>query len=861
MASETATAGDGGAGSGRWVVCKFGGTSVSSAETWGVIVKRVKDLRKDGKRVCLVLSAVSQTTNHLVALAAGLEAEAVAGGTLSPSKQFKTNAMKMRAIASNPSVATMAQQAETGMAPANIVEKELTWLCERHQKHCEELGVEFSCVEPYLEELKRLVNGIRLTGESTSSRLRARILGYGELMSSTIGVEFVRRAMEEEGEAEYTDIIDARDVLVTTARNSNGGDGAVEDPSNKYLNADVIPFCLDPETTGSTNAVPADLERGSRGSYASSGLDRRALLFADKRVVVTQGFIASTPEGQACVLGRGGSDTSGALFAAALAAEKLEIWTDVNGMFSSDPRQVKNARLIEELTYREAQELAAMGAKVLHPRCLGPASFGRIPVEIRNTMKPDSEHHTRILRSDLIPHSKESAVMAITKRSGQVLLTITSVDMWGEAGFLSRVFAPFQHLGISVDLIATSQYAVSMTLEDIPGGTRGQAFSALIRSLDRQGDVTVKEDCTVVSIVGRKLRALLHGMADAFKELEQYNLLLLSESTEDLNMSFVIGEDSKEAIDQLVSKLHYVLLERPNNLSPPGPRPVSAIELGAAAAGVPRDIQLHKRNSSGGSSTAVPAAGKTRAASFSSTQYWQLPAQAVASSRSTDLSLGSSAIWLEAEVARHQSLARPFSIIDLESVRRAAANLSVYPLSWSEQPAVLRTVLAENPGVTFMCRSAAQVMNLCSIVGTQIQVFLLSGAGEDVPSGVTLVSQAPVEEAIVKAQSVLGGARVVVANIIKEAAPMATIDVWFSTRVANQRVHVVSGLDAGIKRVQALQVDQEILDSILVFNDEEAEVSSEGLISTPGRIALVGVPSTPFDTQTRQPVAEFVRFA
>eukprot|EP00512_Aurantiochytrium_limacinum_P009515 CAMPEP_0171541756 /NCGR_PEP_ID=MMETSP0960-20121227/1955_1 /TAXON_ID=87120 /ORGANISM="Aurantiochytrium limacinum, Strain ATCCMYA-1381" /LENGTH=836 /DNA_ID=CAMNT_0012089155 /DNA_START=18 /DNA_END=2529 /DNA_ORIENTATION=+ len=826
-----------------WVVCKFGGTSVV------VIVDRVKNLRKEGKKVCLVLSAVSQTTNHLVALAQGLEAEAFTGGTLSPAGKFG-NGMKLRSIASSAAVASLSE----GVSAKDAVDNELRWLQERHQQHCDELDVDYACVKPYLDELERLVNGIRLTGEATSSRLRARILGYGELMSTIIGVEVVRRAMEELGEAEYTDIIDARDVLITTARASKADGNTVEDPANRFLNADVTPFCLDLDNSNAS-ASSDDLERESRSSFASSSMNRRAMLFMDKRVVVTQGFIASTPEGQPCVLGRGGSDTSGALFAAALAAEVLEIWTDVDGMFSSDPRQVPNASLIEELTYREAQELAAMGAKVLHPRCLGPAFWGKIPVEIHNTMKPDSAHHTRIMLPSLIPHSTESAVMAITKRTGQVLLTISTVDMWGEAGFLSRVFAPFQHLGISVDLIATSQYAVSMTLEDIPGGTNGQAFSSLIRSLERQGHVEVEKNCTVVSIVGRKLRTLLHGMADAFKELEQYKLLLLSESTEDLNMSFVLGQDPSNSIDDLVLKLHYVLLERPGNLSPPGPRAVSAAQLGQ----LPPARSLNEASDV----TASPSLRqKTRAASFSSSQFWQLPAQAVMSSRFNELSLHDPASWLESEIAKHQSNKQPYSIIDLASVRRVAGSLIVYPLSWSEQPAVLRSVYAENPNVTFMCRSVDQVMNLCSIVGTEIQVYLSSGLADSdsLPSGVVRVSQAPSEESVVKAQGALGGARVVVANLLDNTSPIATIDVWFSTRVGEQRVHVVSSLAKEIKRIQAVQVDQEIFDPLLVLNDDESAPAAEAMLEMPGRVALVGVPSTPFNTQTRQPLPEFVRF-
>lgn len=162
-----------------------------------------------------------------------------------------------------------------------------------------------------------------------------------------------------------------------------------------------------------------------------------------------------------------------------LGAERFEIWTDVHGMFTSDPRNIKAARHIKELSYREAQELAAMGAKVLNPRCLAPPAWAKIPVEIHNTMDPKNRQKcTRIVSPEML-EDFETTVMAIARRLGQVMVTISNVDMQGASGFLSKAFAPFESLGISVDLIATSQYAVSMTLDHIPGGVDGSVFEVI----------------------------------------------------------------------------------------------------------------------------------------------------------------------------------------------------------------------------------------------------------------------------------------------------------------------------------------------------------------------------------------------
>lgn len=131
-----------------------------------------------------------------------------------------------------------------------------------------------------------------------------------------------------------------------------------------------------------------------------------------------------------------------------LDALRYEIWTDVHGMFTSDPRTVVKARHIRELSYREAQELAAMGAKVLHPRCLGPTSWGDIPVEIHNTFDPKNMSQcTRIVAPDML-QDRDTTVMAIARRLGQVLITLSTLDMHGTSGFLSRAFQPFEQLGM-----------------------------------------------------------------------------------------------------------------------------------------------------------------------------------------------------------------------------------------------------------------------------------------------------------------------------------------------------------------------------------------------------------------------------
>ncbi|MCO4770950.1 MAG: bifunctional aspartate kinase/diaminopimelate decarboxylase [Deltaproteobacteria bacterium] len=392
----------------------------------------------------------------------------------------------------------------------------LEWIEQRHEELATGIGLDREAMKPVrtlLTDLGRLLRGIRLTQEA-SPRLRARVLSFGELASTWLGAA----ALAHYGVP--TQRLDARDLL--TARRLTQ-----QDPVSRYLSAVVEP-----------EVRPARVEP----------------VVGDSQVVITQGFIARDMDGDTVLLGRGGSDTSGSLFAALLNAARLEIWTDVHGCFTTDPRQHPGARLIKRMGYAEARELAAMGAKVLHPRSVGPAAFAGIPIHIRNTGDPHAEG-TIIEAVD----AGEPALLAVVKRDGVVLLTISTLEMWGAPGFLARVFAPFEELAISVDLVATSQAAVSVTLDGIPGGVDGSAFAALVERLRTLGTVDVQSPCSVVSIVGRRIRAALHELAPAFAAFREQTVHLVSESSEDMNLSFVV--DPSDA-DALVARLHGLLVPR-----------------------------------------------------------------------------------------------------------------------------------------------------------------------------------------------------------------------------------------------------------------------------------------------------------
>jgi aspartate kinase len=495
-----------------WVVLKYGGTSVSTSDTWKAIYQRIEEiLTKEQANVWVTVSAVSQVTNKLIQ-------------SLQPDEEGR---------------------------------KAFEWVLERHlqlQKDLQLTNDEFEPVLNLLKDLGRILEGVQLTGEVTP-RLRARVLALGELCSSLAGRAFLAREFKNNINVQVCRV-DARKLLVATSR-------PIEHDETRFLEADVMPRTAPQEAL-------EEMKKELGNNFSET----------KKNVVITQGFIASTivsGVSHTCLLGRGGSDTSGALFAAFLGAKRCEIWTDVYGLFTCDPRLVPEARLIREMSYREAQELAAMGAKVLHPRCLGPAQWANVPVEVRNTMDPEGSNRGILTRVCSNPDEGAAAgkprVVAVTKRTDQILLTVQNFDMWGTSGFLSKVFSPFGQMGIGVDLIATSEYSVSMTLDNVPGGFRGQVLARLVaelKALVPRGSVTVEERCVIVSIVGRRLRHALPNLAKAFRCMQGYDVRMVTESAEDLNLSFVVADPNAVPgyIDALVARLHRALFNTSTEQTP-----------------------------------------------------------------------------------------------------------------------------------------------------------------------------------------------------------------------------------------------------------------------------------------------------
>ena len=382
----------------------------------------------------------------------------------------------------------------------------------RHTKLARDMAVPIELIEGELAELERIASGVALLGEFTP-RLRARVMASGELMITRLGAAWLSRQ----------------------------GLGAEWHDAREFLQSTIGP-----------NDARHYLAASCRHDRDASVNERLG-----DAVVLTQGFIARDVEGRTVLLGRGGSDTSGAYLAAIVGAARLEIWTDVPGMYTADPRVVPHARLLRRLTYAEAQELAAMGAKVLHPRCIGPVAASGIPLWIRATPAPDSEGTV------LSPEASPSpGVRALAARAGILLLSIETLGMWQEAGFLARVFSALERHGLSVDHVATGESNVTVSLDTLANALDPRVLDAATAELRLFAEVKVIGPCAAVSLVGCQVRSVLHELGPALEAFAEMPIHLVSQAANDLAITFIV--DVVHA-DRLLLSLHQRLLDNINS--------------------------------------------------------------------------------------------------------------------------------------------------------------------------------------------------------------------------------------------------------------------------------------------------------
>ncbi len=262
-------------------------------------------------------------------------------------------------------------------------------------------------------------------------------------------------------------------------------------------------------------------------------------------VVVTQGFIGSAPDGRPTTLGRGGSDYTAALLGAALDAARVEIWTDVSGLMSADPRIVPGARTLAAASYEEAAELATFGAKVLHPATQLPLVQKGIPFRILNSREP--EHPGTLIAPEArLERLGNSPIRSISYKKGITTLSIRAPRMLGTFGFLRKLFAVFERHEVVVDVVATSEVSVSLTIED------PDRVSTIRPELEALGELQVEEGRAIVAVVGIGLRDTPGIAARVFRATEPANVEIISQGASAINITFVVREsDGPDIIRRL----------------------------------------------------------------------------------------------------------------------------------------------------------------------------------------------------------------------------------------------------------------------------------------------------------------------
>jgi aspartate kinase len=386
--------------------------------------------------------------------------------------------------------------------PATEKQSVLSQIEEKHRNICSELD-QPEAVAPYLEEIFR---ELRLLSENdiVGPKQKDAILACGERLSSRLFTAFLN---ERVNNAQW---FDARKVIRT---NTDFG-SAEPDISAISENASV---------------------------------ELRSLV--GKSRVVSQGFIGADAEGQTTTLGRGGSDYSAALFAEALNADVLEIWTDVTAIYTTDPRIEPDAKPITELSFDEAAELSVFGAKVLHPATLKPAIRKSIKVYVGSSFNPE-QPGTWIVKKT----KDQPVIRAISLRRNQTLLTVHSLDMLHRHGFLAKLFQVLSNHQISVDLVTTSEVSVSLTLDtDVQSSDKNRLSDEVIRELQAFCDVQIEENLALVALVGNDLHATAGLSGPVFGSLEDVNIRLICHGASSHNLCFLV--DSKHA-EHTIQKIH-----------------------------------------------------------------------------------------------------------------------------------------------------------------------------------------------------------------------------------------------------------------------------------------------------------------
>lgn len=374
-----------------------------------------------------------------------------------------------------------------------------------HEDTARELGIDIQTVQLLLDELKQLLTGISMLKE-ISKRSRDYLVSFGERMSVRMMAAYLNSL------GIPAKFYDAWDV------------GFISD--SHYMSAELLDDVW--------NTIPSHLDGYKNGT--------------DDAIPIVTGFIAKDAAGNITTLGRGGSDLTATMIGAALSVDEVQTWKDVDGIMTADPRLVKDAKPVPEVTYEEAQELAMFGAQVLHPRSMLPVRKSGTPVRVKNSYNIESPGSIIVEK-----HSgKVPPVCAITSVKHVSIFDIVSTRMLGAAGFLAHIFNQFLKWNVSIDVIATSEVSVSCTVN-----TKAD-LSGLIADLKNVADVNVRTGKAIVTIVcdAAHSSAILASGFDALAD-EGINVQMISQGASKVNISVLVDEDEADKTVIILHKAYF----------------------------------------------------------------------------------------------------------------------------------------------------------------------------------------------------------------------------------------------------------------------------------------------------------------
>jgi aspartate kinase len=387
----------------------------------------------------------------------------------------------------------------------NEAKKIITEIYERHVEIASALVADsillpelIELIKSYNQQLSDLIKGIYLLSE-LSNRSIAKVVSYGELLSTAI----LSYALK--GFSINSKLLDSRDFIVTDENYMKGEPDFVM-TKEKAENI-ITPFVND-------GFIP-----------------------------VVQGFIGRTVNGEVSTLGRGGSDFTASILGNVLDAEEIEIWTDVDGILTADPGKVKGVKIVEEISFKEAAELAYFGAKVLHPSTIIPAIEKNIPVRILNSHQPGNAGTVVLSQVE----SEGKSIRAITSKEFIKVVNIYSPKMLFAHGFLKKIFEVFDKYKTSVDVITTSEVNVSLTIDN------DENLDSIIKELAGFSEVETDDQKSLICIVGSNIKYTKGLAKRIFHVLEDFNITMISQGASVINLSFVVDRD---VLVSVLQKLH-----------------------------------------------------------------------------------------------------------------------------------------------------------------------------------------------------------------------------------------------------------------------------------------------------------------